>query len=148
VPFIGAHEPLPLPGSPEAARPIAMSPMFHRLVDDAASVARCEIAVERIQAPVLLVSCEDDAMWPSARLSDIAMRRMAERGHAFEHRHVRNLGAGHLLGVPYLPATVHEVFQPIAKLRFLFGGSDAPDAAASVTAWRELLAFLEPRRAT
>jgi dienelactone hydrolase len=142
IPFIGAHLPLPVPGSPEAADAIAMTPMFLRLMEDASAVARCEIAVERIPGPVLLVSAEEDAMWPSSRLSDMVVRRMEERGHGSSHRHLRNPGAGHLLGIPHLPSTVHEVFQPIARLRFLFGGEAASNAAASATAWRELLAFL------
>ncbi len=141
--YLPSVNPLPAPGAPPAAAPIVMTPLYDPLLADAAAVERATIAVERIAGPVLLVSCEADALWPSVALSELAMRRFEARDHTFAHTHLRCPNAGHLLGIPHTPTTTRAVFQPIAKIRIAFGGSPAADAAASVTAWNATLAFLQ-----
>jgi dienelactone hydrolase len=137
VPFIGGGQPDIPPG-----RPFSFTPVFRQMISDADAVARAAIAVERIDGPVLMISGDEDALWPSGTLSELAMQRMEERGHRFARAHLRQPGAGHLLGIPYAPATVRSMFQPVARLLIDFGGSAAADAAASVAAWRATLSFL------
>jgi dienelactone hydrolase len=137
VPFIGGKQPEIPPG-----QPFAFTPVFEQMISDAAAVARASIAVEKIDGPVLLISGEDDALWPSKTLSDLALRRMEEGGHRFSHSHLCLARAGHLIGLPHLPTTTRVMFQPVARMLLRFGGSAADDAAASVQAWRTTLAFL------
>jgi dienelactone hydrolase len=57
-------------------------------LDDADMVAAAEIPVERATGPVLLLSGEDDQMWPSTRLSRIAEARAEREGAADRVTHV------------------------------------------------------------
>jgi uncharacterized protein len=59
-----------------------------------------EAAVERINGPLLLISGTDDRLWPSSRLSEIAMERLRRYEHPFPYEHLRYEGAGHLIGTP------------------------------------------------
>ena len=103
---------------------------------DAASWDQAVIPVERIDGPVLLLSAEDDRVWPSAELSEIAMDRLRRAGRSFADEHRRYPGAGHAVLPPYLPTT--------AGLDF-FGGTPEDTAAACADSWPRVLALLDAR---
>ena len=108
-------------------------------LDDADMVAAAEIPVERAVGPVLLVSGEDDAMWPSARLSRIAEAR-AQREDADDRvTHVAYPNAGHLVGMPPGFALPLGAVHPVDGARFEFGGSRTGNHAANVDAWDRIL---------
>jgi hypothetical protein len=136
IPFLGAES--PYHGDPSKAPP--MRQLFEQMISDPAAVARATIPVEKSAGPVLLASGDDDQLWPSVELSEIAMRRLA--GHRWPCVHLRNPGAGHMLSLPHLPMTTRRMFQPMAQMMITFGGTAAADAAASVTTWQATLAFL------
>ena len=96
------------------------------------------IPVERIQGSVLLISGDDDRMWPSARMGD----QMVERRHAhrcpLRVRHCRYAGAGHLMRPPGMPTSV-------LSGAFELGGTGLMQARANRSAWNETLAFLGER---
>ena len=49
---------------------------------------RATIPVERINGPVLLISGEDDQMWPSRTLAEIAMERLRAHRHPYPDEHI------------------------------------------------------------
>ena len=59
--------------------PVALRPLFERALQDADAVRAAEIPVERARGPILLVSGEADAMWPSTHLGELVERRAAGR---------------------------------------------------------------------
>jgi len=100
-------------------------------IDDEEMVAAAEIAVERATGPVLLLSGEDDAMWPSARLSRIAEDRAAREGAADRVVHVAYPDAGHFCTTPPgFPLTAPEAARN--------GGSRVGNQAARIDSWRRL----------
>ncbi len=107
-----------------------------------AAIEAATIPVERIAGPVLLLSGEADGLWPSTRLSDLALRRMESHGHAASHAHVSYPGAGHLfIGSPYgwpFPTTLP--LPPLGQVRF--GGSPEGNARAAADSWPRMLAIL------
>ena len=104
-------------------------------LDDADMVAAAEIPVERATGPVLLLSGEDDAMWPSARLSRIAEARAAREGAAERVTHVAYPDAGHFCTTPPgFPTTSEDVVRN--------GGSRAGNQAARLDSWRRLRDFV------
>ena len=108
-------------------------------------VAAAEIPVERATGPVLLLSGEDDAMWPSARLSRIAEARAAREGAADRVTHVAYPDAGHFCTTPPgLPDRVGGR-DPDATCRQI-GGSRAGNQAARLDAWRRLLELVGATR--
>jgi nucleolar protein 56 len=108
-------------------------------LDDAAMVAAAEIPVERATGPVLLMSGEDDAMWPSARLSRIAEARAARKGAADRVTHVAYTDAGHQSCVPPGFPLPTQVVHPIDGATYPFGGTRAGNQGARLDAWRRLL---------
>jgi dienelactone hydrolase len=101
-------------------------------LDDAAMVAAAEIAVERATGPVLLLSGEEDAMWPSARLSRIAEDRAAREGAAERVTHVAYPEAGHFCTTPPgFPLMAEDVVRN--------GGTRPGNQAARIDAWQRLL---------
>ena len=125
---------------------LAWTPAYLAHLEDARAVARATIPVEKIRGPVLLVSGGDDQMWPSARLAEIALRRLAAHDHAFPFRHLTYAGAGHKILVPYGPLTPRVVQLPVqglGHLRLSQGGTPQADAEAGADAWRQTLGFLE-----
>lgn len=49
--------------------------VYARSRRDTAAVERCSIAVERIAAPMLLVTGEADVMWPAAEMATLGQRQ-------------------------------------------------------------------------
>jgi dienelactone hydrolase len=114
-----------------------------RLQDPAA--ARAEIAVERIDAPVLMFSGKDDQLWPS----DVFAARVVERlkAHHFAHpvEHYSYDHAGHHITRPFVPTSdVGQVrIHPVTKRPNVFGGTPEGQAKANEDSWEKLLAFLD-----
>jgi len=130
------------PPTPEG-EPIPLAPRFLRGLEDEEAAVRAEIPVERINGPVLLISGQDDAMWPSTRMAEIARRRL--EAHHFRHpyRHLAYAGAGHMIGTPYLPTTVLASRHPLTGELFAYGGTPKAYAAAREDSWREILKLLD-----
>jgi dienelactone hydrolase len=130
------------PPTPEG-QPIPLTPRFLRFLEDDEAAARAEIAVERINGPVLLISGKDDAMWPSERMAEIARRRLEEHHFAHAYRHLAYDGAGHMIGTPYVPTTVLASRHPLTGEIFAYGGTPKAYAAAREDSWREVLKLLD-----
>lgn len=101
------------------------------------------ILVENIQGPVLLISGEDDQLWPSTRLSEIAIARLRQYNHPYEVDHLVYEDAGHFIGVPYWPTRGQVYIHPISGVRYTAGGTPEGNAFASAGSWSHLLAFLD-----
>lgn len=140
VPFLRPSSSRPLNDPAPGGEPL--TPQFLRLLEDREAVEAATIPVERINGAVLLISGQDDQMWPSAALAEIAARRLAKHHHPHPHRHLSYPGAGHLIGLPGLPATVAAVNHPLAGRLLAFGGNPRDNAAACADSWREILTFL------
>jgi dienelactone hydrolase len=100
---------------------------------DPLKIEQATIPVEKIKAPILLVSGIDDQTWPSAEFSDAIMQRLEKYSHAYEHKHIRCEGAGHMVFLPYF-ITGHN--------RFMNGGNARDDAHGSLISWTETMTFL------
>ena len=100
---------------------------------DPKTIEQATIQVEKIEAPILLVSGTDDQTWPSAEFSDAIMERLEKHGHLYEHKHIRYEGAGHMLFMPYFIT---------GQNRFMNGGNPRDDAHGSLLSWTETIAFL------
>jgi dienelactone hydrolase len=141
VPFVSSRDASRMEDVPPSPEPLALTPIFLRALEDHAAVEAAEIPVERINGPVLLISGQDDQMWPSPVLAEIAMKRLAAHHHPYDYRHLSYPGAGHLIGPPGLPATVRASLHPLAGRSLAFGGNPKDNAAAAADSWPKVLAF-------
>ena len=138
--FTSSRPPAPFPEKPSG--PIPLTPGFLKGLEDKDAVERALIPVERIKAPVLLVSGDADQMWPSSRYADMVMRRLREHGHAYPDQHLAYPDAGHTLNFPYVPTTVLASKHPLTGHVFAYGGTPQGQARAREDSWPKVLAFL------
>ncbi len=118
------------------------TPAFLSALGDPEAASRAMIPLERIRAPVMLISGSDDQLWPSERFSEIAEQRLAEAQFRFPVRHVRNPDAGHTIGFPYAPTTVLRRPHAVSGIFMVYGGTAPGNARACEHSWREVLVFL------
>lgn len=129
---------------PRRGDAVVYTPSFLASLADASPQAReaAEIPVEKAGGPILLTSGEDDALWPSTTLAEIAVQRARSRGAQFPVRHLSFPDAGHVFtrpaGFPIGVSAVH----PVMGENIAYGGSAAGNARASVSAWHEITGFL------
>ena len=141
LPFLASRDAAQMEEPAPSAVPFALTPRFLRTLEDPAAAAAAEIPVERINGPVLLISGQDDQMWPSPVLAEIAMKRLARYHHRFPYTHLSYPGAGHVIGPPGLPATVTASLHPLAGRLLAYGGNARDNAAAAADSWPKVLAF-------
>jgi dienelactone hydrolase len=112
--------------------------VYRQALDDPAAAAAA-IPVERINGPVMLISGNNDQLWPSSYMAEQVMARLRTFHHAFVDRHLAYDGAGHGIGFPYEPTT------QLAVGAISFGGNPAGTARAAREHWPKLLQFLADR---
>jgi nucleolar protein 56 len=95
------------------------------------------IPVERIDGPVLLVSGGEDAIWPSADLSRVAIDRLDAHDHPWPADLLVYPDAGHAIRTPY---RFDGESAPDADHRL--GGTHRANARAAADAWRAVLDYL------
>jgi acetyl esterase/lipase len=104
-----------------------------------ADVDTARIAVERSAGPILLLSGDDDHMWPAAPMADEIVRRMEDHGRGADVTSVVYPGAGHIFLI--------QDFMPPPKLGaaplYDFGGGAEADLLAGRDAWRRAVSFLQ-----
>jgi len=105
------------------------------------------IPVEQINGPILLISGDDDRLWPAARMGEEISTRLRESNFPFQFTHRVYENAGHNMGggtgaygVPYLPP------RDRSESTFMRGGTVEGNSLASIDAWAKTLAFLRAMR--
>ena len=134
---------LPLPAWPFFAvwptpnYPVAFKRAYERpLEGNGRALAAAAIPVEKIGGPVLLVSGEDDQIWPAARLSEMVVERLRANRHPFAYEHLRYDGAGHMILPPGLGRFSTPPFLEM-------GGTSEADRRATEDSGKKVLAFLD-----
>lgn len=115
--------------------PVPLTPLFDAALDGLLP-ADAFIPVEQTSGPILLVSGDDDRMWPASRMGRQIMDRLAAHEHPFTSRHLHYPNAGHLMRPPGAPTSILDG-------KFAFGGTPQVQAAANRAAWKETVAFLQ-----
>ena len=104
---------------------------FLALLEDTSAVARGIIPVERIKAPVLLISGRDDRRWPSTYMADQVVARLKQHGFRYPVTHLAFDDAGHAIGRPHFPSLN------------AFGGTTEGNGRAREEHWESMLRFLD-----
>lgn len=112
-------------------------------LQNAEYAAKATIPVERIQGPVLMVSGQDDGMWPSGELTGFAVRRFEKMGFAHRVEHLSYPGAGHSIIWPNAPTTMLKSKHSVSGEDVDMGGTPEGTAHARQDAWPRVLAFLK-----
>jgi dienelactone hydrolase len=100
---------------------------------DPATVEKAFIHVEKIKAPILLISGTDDQTWPADRFCRNIVAKLKKSNFLYELKHISHPGGGHMSFLPYLIT---------ANRGGISGGSPQADARAGFISWKETLDFL------
>jgi dienelactone hydrolase len=120
-------------------RPTALHllPAYAAGLRDGDAVARALIPVERIRAPLLLLSGQDDQMWPASDMARQIIERRRRHGTGAGDAHIDLPDAGHFLRPPIIPTTVPWNDALVA------GGTGPGNARAQREGWAAVLQFLD-----
>lgn len=132
-------------GSWAGSGPLAGTPMTVDAIirADPLALDRAMIPVEKTCGPILLVSGEQDEMWPSVQLAELAVRRLADHGFSHPVEHLRYAGAGHTAAIaPYFPTTRNWLAHSQFPFPMAIGGEPGGTATAQVAAAEQILRFL------
>ncbi|MFT4192844.1 MAG: acyl-CoA thioester hydrolase/BAAT C-terminal domain-containing protein [Comamonas sp.] len=109
---------------------------------DPDAVARARIPVEKIRAPVLLLSASDDGAWPSSLYTTMVADTLAAAGHPYPVQRLDFEGAGHSVLFPYVPTSQLFYTHPVSGRASSVGGSPAANAHANTASWQAARDFL------
>jgi len=101
------------------------------------------IPVENIACPLLILTGEDDRMWPSTMFGNMVMERLDKKGSTIARKHLHFPHAGHAFAMPDAPASDKPVYHPVGKFWCTFGGTAEGNAYATKESWREVQEFLK-----
>ena len=110
----------------------ALAWLYNKVTVDS-DTAEAVITVDKINGPILMLSSNADAIWPSKIYSETIMEMLEKANFKYEYKHCTYEKSGHLLTLPY---------QAIPSLRG-FGGETVSCAKASVNSWNETINFLK-----
>jgi len=100
---------------------------------DPALIQQARIPVEKIKAPILLVSGTEDQTWPADKFCREIVAKLQSVRFPYEVKHVSHEAAGHSSFLPYLIT---------ANTAPINGGADKANAAGGIDSWKETIAFL------
>jgi dienelactone hydrolase len=100
---------------------------------DPGLLEKATIPVEKIKAPILLISGTDDQTWPAEEFCREIAAKLQEIRFPFEVKAISHDGGGHMSFLPFLIT---------ANRGGISGGSPQADAKAGFISWKETIAFL------
>ncbi len=110
-------------------------------LDKLAENDSARIPFENIESNVVLLSCDQDEVWPSARMSAEIAQRARTRGKRNVASYVFP-GCGHDLGAPVAPTTIREYPWPKNGPLYTLGGTVQATWHGQKAAWSVLLRYL------
>lgn len=125
------------------SKAVSFTPMFNSILKNRNDLQDMEIPIEKTNGPILLISGQDDQIWPSAQFSEIAVERLKAITFTHQIKHLTYQNAGHRIGPPYKPVTILEATHPVSGILMKFGGTVAGNANACINSWQQVLSFLK-----
>jgi dienelactone hydrolase len=126
---------------PDDSGPAKNLEPYERALSDTPANSDSEIPVERINRPVLLLSGEQDGIWPAGPMAERIVARLRAARFPYPFSHLKYPGAGHLVFLGD-PASLES--SRIAPLERAMGGTDSDNLVARRDTWARSLAFFRP----
>jgi len=121
-----------------------LSFVFPRLLNNPTAMMSAAIAVEHTRGPVLLISGEDDGVWPSSMMANEVVTRLKQSHFPYAVEHLKYAHSGHRAGRPEIVPTWHgRVVNPASGREQNLGGNVEGDAQSSLDAIPKVLGFLQ-----
>lgn len=111
-------------------------------LQDEEAVERARIRVEKIQAPIILLSATDDGAWPSSLYSQMVVDHLEKYDFKYDVRWVDTKDGGHAIVFPYVPTTQIVHTHPVSGKISTNGGKADANARSNESSWQEIQDFL------
>lgn len=113
-------------------RAIDFSKVYLKAIKNYDDIKEKFIPIQKINGPILFISGKYDNIWPSQKLCQFSVKRLAELKFPFKYK-ILNYEAGHYIYYPYIP--VGDI-----------SGITEKNAYANKDAWKNILIFLDGQR--
>ncbi len=101
------------------------------------------IEVEKTSGPILVISGEDDGVWPSSSMAGEVVSRLKLNHFTYHYEHLRYAHAGHRAGHPAIMPEWHGAIRhPVSGREIHWGGTPQGNAESSLDASPKVLDFL------
>jgi dienelactone hydrolase len=108
-----------------------------------ATAMHAAIAVENTHGPILLISGDNDGVWPSSDMTSSIVSRLKEAHFPYPVERLNYAHSGHMAGRPEIVPAWHGVVkQPVSGRGMDLGGTAKGDAQSSLDAIPKVLDFL------
>lgn len=104
---------------------------------------KATIPIEKISCPVLILSGEDDKIWPSSVYAKQIIKRAYEYEKQSNFTWINFDHAGHDFMLPNLPSADLAIYHPVGGFWCRFGGTMLGNARASQESWQHVIRFLK-----
>jgi dienelactone hydrolase len=132
---------VPSAGKPDLSiSPYRATPGFLAALQQTDFIEAASIPVERIRGAVLLLSGEDDQLWPSTFMANAIVTRLQKHQHRYVFEHHSFPNAGHAIGPGFDPAVTE--FKHPSGILLALGGTPEANREAQDQALKRVLAFL------
>lgn len=118
---------------------ISTTPCFLEGMKNKGAYEASAIAVEKIRCPLLLISAQDDQMWPSRDFAEQITERLWQHQSPIFYTHLSYPGVGHA------PSQGRAGFHPVLKKWFSFGGHLHDNAFAEEDWMKQTALFFKER---
>lgn len=123
--------------------PLTTRQWFEKAIDQLNGDEKSAITVEKMKSSLLLISADDDQMWPSDLFSHKVIERLNRFQSPIKRTHLCYPKAGHAIYMPYFPTTSSLYHHARAGIWFSLGGTPEGDAVASEESWKNILEFFK-----
>lgn len=123
----------------DANNPYIVADLFRARNQAQADLSQLAIPVEKIQCPLLLLSGDMDAIWPSNLYCELVVKRLKQYQAPIKFKHINYLNAGH--GI--LAAYDGPIYHPIGGFWCNLGGTPDGNKLANEESWKEVKSFLQ-----
>lgn len=118
---------------------IAATPCFLHAMQDKSAFDASAILVEKLRCPLLLISAEDDQMWPSSIFAKQIIDRLTQHKSPIYCSHISYAGVGHA------PSKGTAGLHPIMRRWFAYGGNPIDNAHAAADWLKQTVQFFRER---
>ncbi len=127
----------------DISNPFKSSPSFLEGMKEKEAFQASFIPVEKIKAPLLLISGGDDQMWPSATYAFQIEEQLRKCNSDIFWQHLYYPKAGHHIAMPFVPWVENICYDPIYNLWRDVGGSKSENYHACQDSWKKLISFFD-----
>ncbi len=135
IPFLRMKVPVTTMFQLFRGKTVAFRESYERGLRSAGGGGEATIRVENINGPSFLVAGTDDQVWPASDFADMIVSRLQQSGQRHPCEYIKEEGAGHLVGLPYLPAA------QICRNLIFTSSAVENSSLALIKAWDAMIAF-------